>query len=426
MKFNKDNKYLYWGVTAFLVLAAAICFYFLLSDGKIIRFGLKEIVHICTPIIDGLVIAYLFAPLVNLLERKIFLPLYKKYGVALNVKSFSRMRAFSIFFTFCLIAFVIYLFISIIIPQLYNSIINIYNLFPVYVNNLTIYINKLLENNPTIEQTVNTILINYSAEFQNWINTTVLPNINDLLKTLSMSLISFVKASFNLLVGFIVSIYVLSNKEKFTAQGKKTIYALFKKETANTLNDDIHFINLTFGGFIRGKLLDSVIIGILCFICVSIFRFPYPFLISVIIGITNIIPFFGPFIGAVPCALIILLINPLQCLYFIIFVLVLQTVDGNIIGPKILGSSTGVSSFWIIFSITVFGGLWGVFGMIVGVPLFAVLYTIFKRHIYKSLKTKGMPVNSSPYENLVKIDENNAMIYRNSEIKPVEIQETKP
>jgi len=195
----------------------------------------------------------------------------------------------------------------------------------------------------------------------------------------------------------------LASKERFIGQIKKVMYSLFGAKKCNNVLEDLRFVNKTFGGFIGGKLLDSLIIGLLCFACISVMGMPYPVLISVIIGVTNVIPFFGPFLGAIPSALLVLVVDPMQCLYFLIFILLLQQFDGNFLGPLILGDSTGLSSFWVIFVITTFGGLFGVLGMLLGVPVFAVLYAFFKRKINRGLEKRGYPTETLPYVNLKEI-----------------------
>ena len=217
----------------------------------------------------------------------------------------------------------------------------------------------------------------------------------------------------NLTIGIVVSIYLLFSKEKFIAQSKKLIYSVFERSTANNLISDFQMINRTFIGFLGGKIVDSIIIGILCYVCISFIGTPYPLLISVIVGVTNIIPYFGPFIGAIPSALLVLMVDPMECLYFVIFIFLLQQFDGNILGPKILGDSIGVSAFWIIFSVTVFGGLLGVLGMVIGVPLFAVIYNLVNRRVRKNLKKRGYPVETDDYKFMVKMDDQNQIIKEN-------------
>ena len=237
-----------------------------------------------------------------------------------------------------------------------------------------------------------------------FINSKLMPQLNSLIMTISMSIVSILKEFWNLIIGFIISVYILSSKEIFAAQAKKIAYAFLSTETANRLISNVRFANKTFGGFFVGKIMDSIIIGLICFIGTSLLGTPFCVLISVIIGVTNIIPFFGPFLGAIPSILLILFINPLQAFYFLIFVIILQQVDGNIIGPKILGSSTGLSSFWVIFAITLFGGIWGIFGMIVGVPIFAVLFAFMKSLIELKLENKKIPSETMKYLRLLYID----------------------
>ncbi|HOO28395.1 MAG TPA: AI-2E family transporter, partial [Lachnospiraceae bacterium] len=191
--------------------------------------------------------------------------------------------------------------------------------------------------------------------------------------------------------------YLLASKELFCAQAKKLSYALLREERANNLINNMRFANKTFGGFLVGKILDSLIIGIICFVGTSILKIPYALLISVIVGVTNMIPFFGPYLGAIPCAIILIMINPMKCLIFLIFILILQQFDGNILGPKILGNSTGLSSFWVIFAITIFGGLLGILGMFIGVPLFAVIYSAIKTFVNQRLIKKQLPADTTFY-----------------------------
>ncbi len=397
MKFRWDKKYLYWGITAFLVIAASICFYSLLFHGNSIKDGFFRVLSITMPIIDGMVLAYLLAPILNFIEHKALLPLCKKMKLTTEGKNRSRIRALGILLTFILAGLFVYGFASMVLPQLISSIRSIILLFPTYVNNLIKWISELLKDNPDIESVVSEYLERYSHELELWLNNSILPGLNDLVKQISISIIGFLKAMWNFIIGIIISIYLLASKEKFLAQGKKIIYAMMDKAHGDQVVEDLQFIDRTFGGFISGKLLDSLLIGIICFFCINLIGTPYPVLISVIVGVTNIIPFFGPFLGAVPSIILILMVDPLQALYFLIFVLVLQQFDGNVLGPKILGNSTGLGGFWVIFSITLFGGLFNVPGMIVGVPLFAVVYAGIRRKVNRNLKNRGLSTKTEDY-----------------------------
>lgn len=410
MKFRWDKKYLYWGVTALLVIIASIGFYYLIFHNNSLKSNLYHLFSIAMPIVDGVVLAYLLCPIVNFLEKKILYPILLKLKqkhpfFQKNEKKMKKYcRGVSIILTLIFVAFIVVAFFQVVIPQIASSIQSIAQQFPSYVNNLTGWIEKVLEANPEIEKTVGGLISAYSKDLESWMNKTVLPQMNTILKTVSLSMISLAKALWNLVIGLIISIYLLASKERLISQTKKMTYAFLDTRYANTIIEDTRLIDRTFGGFISGKILDSIIIGILCFICVNFMKLPYPMLISVIIGVTNIIPFFGPFIGAVPCALLILMVNPLQCLYFIIFIWILQQFDGNFLGPKILGDSTGLSGFWVIFSITIFSGLMGVPGMILGVPIFAVFYALLKRRINRNLQRKGMPTETEEYRDLEKVD----------------------
>lgn len=410
MKFRWDKKYLYWGVTAFLVVAGGISFYYLIFHGNSLKGNLASILGIATPIIDGLILSYLLWPIVSFLERKLLHPLLHKLQAKYPKLSKSDKklkkycRGISILLTDIFVILVLTGFFRFVIPQIAFSIQSIVSQFDTYVNNLTGWLQNILANNPEIEKTVSDLINTYSHELENWMNRTLIPQMNTILKTVSLSMIGIAKALWNLVIGLIISIYLLGNKERFLGQLKKMTYAFFNTRTANALLEDAKLIDRTFGGFINGKILDSVIIGIICFFCVSIMKLPFPMLISVIVGVTNIIPFFGPFIGAIPCALLVLMVNPWQCLYFILFILALQQFDGNFLGPKILGSSTGLSGFWVIFSITIFSGIMGVMGMILGVPVFAVIYALLRRKINNNLKRKGMPLDSEKYVGLDKVD----------------------
>lgn len=274
----------------------------------------------------------------------------------------------AIVLTLLFVVLIIYAFSSVVLPQLFKSIQSIVFQFPVYVNNLTAWLQKVLADNPEVESYINDLINTYTPELRSWMNDTLLPQMNAVLKVVSNYAFNVLKALWNMIIGLIISVYIMGSKEKFIGQAKKAIYSAMDIKRANSFIEDIRFVHRTFGGFISGKLLDSLLIGILCFAGTSIMGTPYPVLISVIIGVTNIVPFFGPYLGAIPSALLILMIDPIQCLYFLIFILVLQQFDGNILGPKILGDSTGLSSFWVIFSITIFGGFMGVPGMVIGVP----------------------------------------------------------
>lgn len=399
MNFKWDKKYLHWGVTAFLVLAAAIIFYYFVFHNEQFIQIFKNIIDICFPIIDGLVIAFLLCPMVNWFEQRFFILFRKKENRCkpLSEKAKKWLRVLSIFLSYTIVISLLSAFIITVVPQVRLSIENIYHQSSQYKANIEGWITDLFNKYPNIEVWVMDSYESYATQLSEWKNNYLLPKAQELLATVSTGVFNFLGALWDIIIGAIVSIYVLASKEKFSGQFKKMAYGFLNTKTANVLIENIRMVNNKFSGFIVGKLIDSLIIGVLCFVGCRILSFPYPVLLALIIGVTNIIPFFGPFIGAIPCILLIFMINPLQSLYFAIFILALQQFDGNILGPKILGESTGISSFWVIFAITLFGGIWGVTGMIVGVPLFAVIFAIIKTVLVTKLTKKDLPTETKEY-----------------------------
>ena len=399
------NKYMKWGLTALIVLILAICFVCLIFKGDHILSGLNTVIQVIMPVIDGLIIAFIATPILNWIETKLLVPLCQKCHIGTTKpKIKKRIRAGSVFLTFLFIILIVYAFFAVVIPQLVTSIQSIITRFPTYINNLIELTERLLADNPDVEEYMEGLLATYSKDLDTFLDDRVLPTLNTLIRSASVGMIGVLKSLYNLVIGLIISLYILSGKEKFASQSKKICYALFDRHVANQIIRAFRFTNKTFIGFLGGKIVDSAIIGVLCFAGTSILKMPYPVLISVIVGVTNIIPFFGPYIGAIPSALLILMTDPKKCIPFIIFILALQQLDGNVIGPKILGESTGLSGFWVIFSITLFGGLWGVLGMVVGVPLFAVFYAGADYMVNKFLKKKALSIDTGDYEKLKYID----------------------
>ncbi len=410
MKFSIDKKYFAWGLTAFCVIAASILFYYLIFHIGNIKDGVDSAVKICMPIIDGLVIAYLLAPAVNCFEREFFFPMCKMVNIELSVKNKKRIRLITSLISLVLLVLLIYWFCVLIIPQVVESVQNIIGQLPTYVDNLTKWLSDIFDKNPEFGVFINNLISQYSGQIEEVTTTKIIPKLNEVVSSVSevvfSSVLNVLLMAWNFLIGLIIALYLLMSKELFAGQGKKIIYALFEEDNANAAIRNIRFVHRTFGGFISGKLVDSLIIGMICFIGMTLLNLPYPLLISLIIGITNVIPFFGPFIGAIPSIILILMVNPLQALYFGIFVFALQQFDGNILGPKILGDKTGLSSFWVIFAITLFGGYWGFVGMVVGVPLFAVLYAAWKAFISRSLQKKGLSTDTNDYLRLSEVKNN--------------------
>ena len=389
------RPYLAIGLTAFIVILISMAAFFLIYRYEGVARLWERLMIILQPIIIGLVIAYLVTPIVNFEERHL-LPLAEKKMK--NPKKAARMvRGVSVAGALLFVLLIIGILLQMVLPELYNSIMGMIETLPLQMNSFIKLLNEYIDSESKIAVYVEELLSGGIQFFQNWVQSDFLPQTKNILTMLTSGVISVVKVVFNIVIGMIISVYVLMSKETFVGQTKKLVYAIFPAKQANVIIETVHKSNEIFGGFISGKILDSLIIGILCFVVLYLLKMPYTVLVSVIVGVTNIIPFFGPYLGAVPSAILITLANPIQGVYFVIFILVLQQVDGNIIGPKILGNSTGLSSFWVVFAILVFGGLFGIVGMIMGVPVFAVIYYIAKKMFYYILDKKHLPRETEEY-----------------------------
>ena len=274
------------GIIAFLVIAASICFYYLIFRSEAFSAKINTFISILSPVIYGIIIAYLLTPIVNFIERRMLKPLFTKKNPEMTIKKKKCMRVISVILSLLLISLLLYAFISVIVPEVSRSIIAISYQFPYYIRNLTQFSNKLLQDNPTLNDLFIQFVDDYSGEFSNFLNKTIIPQTQEILKHISLSLLSFLKTLWNVVIGAIISVYVLFNKELFAGQAKKIAYALLNTDHANTFIKDIRFTSQTFIGFLSGKIVDSIIIGILCFIGLSILKMPYAILVSVIVGVT--------------------------------------------------------------------------------------------------------------------------------------------
>ena len=396
------RPYLAIALTAVLVICLCIVFFFLIYRYNGFAAGWKKLTAILQPIIIGIVIAYLINPIMMFFEKHLMRwiePKMKKKAKAKKLcRGIATLGALAVFILIIVVLLVM------LIPQLVESIQGVATTLPSEVQHLIDKTNKYLSSDSEAANFVEDTLIYATNYIKDWAMNDLLPKSNTYLTSITTGLINVFKVLLNIIVGLIVSVYLLFSKETFIGQFKKLNYALFKPKKANIVIQTARKSNEIFGGFISGKILDSMIIGIICYIVLLIMKMPYPVLVSVIVGVTNIIPFFGPFIGAVPSFIIIVLANPIQGLYFLIFVVILQQVDGNIIGPNILGDSTGLSPFWVIFSIMVGGGLFGFAGMLLGVPTFAVIYYIMQEIMRYFLRKRDLPQDSSQYIELEKIN----------------------
>lgn len=414
MKDHKFREYIYWGITAVLVIVCCILVAAVFIRWNTVCVAIRSLNTILAPITYGAILAYLLTPVYNMIRRVTERLLQRVVKEPKDRNKYTRTLA--TVGSLCFLGIVVIGLISMIIPQLWVSISGIINSIPVYAQTVSNWIEETFANNPDVERTVMSVYDQAIAKLISWTQSTadIIPNIERVVAGLYTGVINVIAWLKNILIGVIVMLYLLNIKEVLCAQAKKTVYGLFSVRVANNIIERFRFVHQIFGGFIIGKLIDSLIIGILTFMVMSALRMPYTLLISVIIGVTNIIPFFGPFIGAIPSALLLLLVSPKQCVWFLAMILVIQQFDGNILGPKILGNTTGLSSFWVLFAILFFGGILGPVGMVIGVPVFGVIYRLAADFIEGRLKKKNLSDKTADYNGLDHV-EDTTCIYKQEE-----------
>ena len=387
------KKYLKIGITGAAILASGILCAFVLFKMRIIIELLKGITGILKPFLYGAVIAYLLAPLCNKIEEELFQTFPKA-----NRKAKRFICFIAIVISLCVALAIVWMVIMLIIPQVWDSVMKIIDMVPQKITILNNWIEHMLENQPELQAYFEEFAKQAESHINSLLNVDTIQKVQSIINSLSVQVFGVLGVLKNISLGFLISAYLLGSRKLFGAQAGLILHGVFPDKWAGIIEEEIRYTDKMFNGFLVGKIIDSAIIGLLCFAGLSFMGFEAPAFIGVIIGITNIIPFFGPFIGAIPCGLLLLLENPMHCLYFIIFIFVLQQLDGNVIGPKILGNTTGVSSFWVLFSILLFGGMWGVVGMVIGVPLFAVIYDIIRKLVYRGLRKHKRESMITDYE----------------------------
>ncbi|MGM9537749.1 MAG: AI-2E family transporter [Candidatus Onthomonas sp.] len=412
MRKRHLGDYVGIGLTALAVIAASILIFFFIYKFNVIKQLVLRLVDILMPFIVGGVIAYLLAPVYNVLCRNLDYYLSRKLKPR---RARQLANGLSVLLSLLLALGLVVGLVALVVPQLISSVMGLINALPGYLDQTSAWLDQLFEDY-NLGLSVQQAFDKFTLDFESWLTNDLLPSLDGLSKQLGDGVNSFLGGVFNgvlavfqvlknFVLGLIVAVYLLADKERLSALAKKLLYALLGVQRGNGAMIRIRYIHKVFGGFLLGKLLDSLIIGILCFIGASLLRLPYTLLVSVVIGVTNVIPFFGPFLGAVPCGLLILLTDPIKCVYFIIFILALQQFDGNILGPKILGNTTGLSAFSVLFAIILFGGLFGFVGMIIGVPLFAIIASIVTELVNGRLREKEMSLDTQDYVHLDYVDQ---------------------
>ena len=401
---EKWKDYFYKGAAVFLTVAMCILFFFVVFRFDDLRKYIGVVIKILMPFIYGGVIAYLLAPVCGWFERHLAdLAVLDKKPEKTAEKYRKFFKGISILSSLLLFCLIIYALVAMLVPQVINSILLLVEAMPGYIQTVSDWIEKLVQDNPVMLSYVEQYSADIMESVQNFAKVHLLPNINNIISGVSASLWTMVTMVKNLGIGLIAAVYLLNSRKIFRRQTKLVIHALLPykeyppkkngksvEQKADWMIRELHILNVYLGGFIKGKLLDSLIIGVICMVFTACTNMPYAVLISVVIGVTNIIPFFGPFIGAIPSAILILMVSPIQCVYFVIFVIILQQFDGNILGPKILGNSTNLSSFWVLFAILLFGGVFGIVGMVIGVPVFAFIYQLIREWVLDRLEEQKL------------------------------------
>lgn len=404
-KRKKDSwdHYVKMGVTAFVTVAACITFFFVLYRFDAIAGLLSKIMKSAESIIIGLALAYLLMPTKNFIEKRVYRLLRNKRFKKDKAKEIAKFVAITgaIIFLFIIIG----VLIAILVPALITSIFGLVEAMPGYIDSFVAWIEEIGLADSSVALMIGETITSLTSELQTWAKNEILPLVQEYLGQITSGVLAVLKAILNFIIGIVVVVYVMTIQETLTGQCKKIVYAIFPAKEGNIIIDTVRKSHEIFGGFVTGKIIDSAIIGVIAYIGCMILQIPSALLVSFIIGVTNVIPFFGPFIGAVPTILLVLIQSPIHALYLAIFILVLQQVDGNIIGPKILGDSTGLSAFWILTSISIAGGLFGFFGMLLGVPVFAVIYYIVQQIVKYRMEKKNLSSDTEEYVTLVSIDE---------------------
>ena len=403
MEENKNDIYFKWGLTAVAVIVIALVISLIFSKLGPIATAISTIISTVSSVLYGVVMAFLMAPVydrIGIWVGEILSSLFPKWK-----KSDKYAKMIATLACLVILILVVFALIMMIIPELVNSITNVISYAPSGTQNLEAWLKDILNKNPNLEKLIIGNYLDISERLSDIATTTVLPNVNTYIKNLSSGVINALGVVVNIIIGLMVMIYLLNMKTTLASQAKKIVYAVAGVKIGNEIVTEARYTKNMFEKFIVGKIIDSIIIGIINYVFMAIIHMPYALLISVVVGVTNVIPFFGPFIGAIPSIILLLLVSPFTALQFAVWILVLQQVDGNIIGPKILGQTTGLPSFWVLFSILLFGGLFGIVGMIIAVPTWAIIYRTISRLSEHFLKKKGLEPDSKHYMDLDHIDE---------------------
>lgn len=386
MRVYTNKRYNSIAFYATIVIAINVILVALLLKFDVIVGMIENCISVLSPIIWGVVIAFLINPIMMRLDKLLSKFLFRKNPKPKVIRIMATIIA-CLFFA-ALVAGLLY----VVIPELVNSVSELIEKFPEYSQKLQDTVDKMLGTDKSIGSEINERLTKFTSDINSMLDK-LQPLLNDVLS----GAWNFINVLKNFVLGYIVSIYLLVSKETLFAQAKKILVSICKKNTYTKIIRFSKRANSVFSGFLIGKIIDSAIIGILCYIGLMIMDMDYALMISVIVGVTNIIPFFGPFIGAIPSGVFILIVQPNKLIALLIFIFVLQQFDGNVLGPKILGNSTGLPGFWVMVSLFVGGGLFGFVGMVLAVPVFALCYALVRESVENRLKKKNLPFDTTYY-----------------------------
>ena len=386
MKIRGNRKYTTIAVYAAAVIAVNVLLVIAFMKFNVLTSTVSAIVSALSSVLWGFIIAFLMNPIMVNFEKLVRKRIYKKEGGQ------TVLRALSVTVSAIVFLGIIALLIWIVVPEVLKSLKELFGSWGDLTEKLQRWTHKVFKGYPKAERFITEKVKDLTSDFSSLYDK-LEPMIDDILSG-AMGVVTFIK---DFVIGFFVSIYLLFGKEKFLAQLKKLVISVTKKSTCERIMSFASKTNKVFSGFLVGKIIDSMIIGCICFVCLTLMNMPYNIMISVIIGVTNIIPFFGPIIGAVPSTLFMLLVSPKRAVILLIFIIILQQFDGNILGPKILGDSTGLPGFWVLVSILFFGGLWGFPGMVIAVPTFALIYSFTRDFVETRLKNKKLPTATEYY-----------------------------
>ena len=407
--FARAKAYRGQATAAFLVLVGALLFYYLLHSLPAVAHGLRRVIRALAPAIWGFCIAFLMSPIVRFFEKqfiKIGMKRKAKKGetpAQKEVRVRGRSRGFAILITVAMVLALLTLLFVAVIPEFLSSIGTLLQNIPTYSDYLKGFLEKLISRNKFVEEAMTPVIENFTTGMKKFLEDRLTDIVNTSAKVLANAVTVTLRIAFNLLIGLIFSIYMMKDKEYLIGLIKKIIFALFPRKTAKVTIQTLHKANGIFSTAILGKILDSAVIGMICFIGTNILGFwfegiqQYKGLVSIVIGVTNVIPFFGPFIGGIPCAVLIFCVRPLDGLVFAAFILVLQQFDGNYLDPHIVGKKVGMKPIYVLLACTLFSNLWGILGMLIAVPTFALVYSILKSYLEVKLSEKNLPKETECY-----------------------------